>query len=107
VAKLAPDTERLAGSVAPKSKRFKANLGKARFVHQKANVYTNTSINKYIYISTNITVTMHDNKDNVNDLPGSLEGWTDLHLIECFKLTKNKKLREMIAIELQKRLVVN
>lgn len=36
MAKLAPDTERLTGSVAPKSKRFKANLGKARFVHQKA-----------------------------------------------------------------------
>ena len=50
---------------------------------------------------------MHDNKDNVNDLPGGLEDWTDIHLVECFKLTKNKKLREMIAIELQKRLVVN
>lgn len=43
MAKLAPDTERLAGSVAPKSKRFKANLGKARFVHQKANVYNTTN----------------------------------------------------------------
>lgn len=105
MAKLAPDTERLAGSVAPKSKRLKANLGKARFVHQKANVYTNT--NKYIDISIYITVIMHNNKDDVNNLPGSLEGWTDLHLVECFKLTKNKKLREMIAIELQKRLVVN
>ncbi len=50
---------------------------------------------------------MHDNLDNVNNLPSNLEGWTDLHLVECFKLTKNKKLREMIAIELQKRIVVN
>lgn len=50
MAKLAPDTERLAGSVAPKSKQIKAHLGKARFVHQKANVYTTTDINKYIDI---------------------------------------------------------
>ena len=39
MAKLAPNTERLAGSVAPKSKQIKAYLGKARFVHQKADVY--------------------------------------------------------------------
>jgi hypothetical protein len=44
VAKLAPDTERLAGSVAPKSKRFKANLGKARFVHQKARYNTTNTL---------------------------------------------------------------
>jgi hypothetical protein len=41
VAKLAPDTERLTGSVAPKSRQIKAHLGKARFVHQKADVYKN------------------------------------------------------------------
>jgi len=46
VAKLAPNTERLAGSVAPKSKQIKAHLGKARFVHQKANVVT-IHTNKY------------------------------------------------------------
>jgi len=84
VAKLAPDTERLAGSVAPKSKRFKANLGKARFVHQKAKVYI-------VYI------------DNI-ELPSSLDGWTDLHLVETFKLTRNLKLREIVAKELEKRI---
>lgn len=37
-------------------------------------------------------------------LPSSLENWTELNLIETFKLTKRLDLREMIAIELQKRL---
>ena len=38
VAKLAPNTERLTGSVAPASKDegLSFSLGKARFVHQKA-----------------------------------------------------------------------
>ena len=35
-AKSAPEHERLTGSVAPKGKQMKANLGWARFVHQKA-----------------------------------------------------------------------
>ena len=39
-----------------------------------------------------------------NELPYSLEGWTELHLIETFKLTKNLALREMVAKELEKRL---
>ena len=50
MAKLAPDTERLTGSVAPKSKRFKANLGKARFVHQKAKYIKAVIDNVLMYI---------------------------------------------------------
>lgn len=41
--------------------------------------------------------------DNI-DLPGSLDGWTDFHLIETFKLTSKPKLREMVAKELEKRI---
>ena len=40
----------------------------------------------------------------MNELPRSLEGWTQLHLIETFKLTRNFALREMVAKELEKRL---
>jgi len=40
----------------------------------------------------------------MNELPRSLEGWTELHLIETFKLTKNLDLREMVAKELEKRI---
>ena len=54
MAKLAPNTERLAGSVAPKSNQIKAHLGKARFVHQKANVYN--KVIEYIQVLTRLSV---------------------------------------------------
>jgi hypothetical protein len=41
--------------------------------------------------------------DNI-ELPSSLDGWADLHLLETFKLTRNLKLREIIAKELEKRI---
>ena len=37
-------------------------------------------------------------------LPISLKDWTEIHLIESFKLTKKADLREMIAIELTNRI---
>lgn len=40
----------------------------------------------------------------MNELPKSLEGWTELHLIETFKLSRNTELREMVAKELEKRI---
>lgn len=40
-------------------------------------------------------------------LPNSLKNWTELHLIESFKLTKRPDLREMIAFELIKRIENN
>ncbi len=44
--------------------------------------------------------------DNI-ELPSGLDGWTDLHLLETFKLTRNLKLREMIAKQLEKRIHVS
>lgn len=40
----------------------------------------------------------------MNELPNSLKGWTELHLIETFKLSRNPQLREMVAKELEKRI---
>jgi hypothetical protein len=37
-------------------------------------------------------------------LPISLKDWTEIHLIESFKLTKRADLREMIAFELMDRM---
>jgi hypothetical protein len=37
-------------------------------------------------------------------LPISLKDWTEIHLIESFKLTKRADLREIIATELAKRI---
>jgi hypothetical protein len=39
-----------------------------------------------------------------NELPNSLEGWTELNLVETFKLSRNPALREMVAKELEKRI---
>ena len=41
----------------------------------------------------------------MNELPYSLDGWTELHLVETFNLSKNLQLREMVAKELEKRLL--
>lgn len=43
--------------------------------------------------------------DNI-ELPNGLDEWTDLHLLETFKLTRNLKLREMVAKQLEKRIHV-
>jgi hypothetical protein len=71
VAKLAPNTERLTGSVAPKRKRLKANLGKARFVHQKGISLLTT--NSFIYYSIDrrgmVLATMQDLGDASRTLP--------------------------------------
>jgi hypothetical protein len=37
-------------------------------------------------------------------LPSNLKDWTQINLIESFKLTNRADLREMIAIELNKRI---
>ena len=37
-------------------------------------------------------------------LPNSLKDWTEIHLIESFRLSKQANLREMIAIELSNRI---
>jgi hypothetical protein len=37
-------------------------------------------------------------------LPNSLTDWTNINLIETFKLTKNTKLREFVAKELERRI---
>jgi hypothetical protein len=42
----------------------------------------------------------------MNDLPNSLEGWTELYLVETFKLSKNPELRAMVAKELEKRIAL-
>jgi len=65
--------------VAPKGRQMKANLGRL-----------GSSTKRQMMIE--------------QTLPSSLENWTELNLIETFKLTKRLDLREMIAIELQKRL---
>jgi hypothetical protein len=38
------------------------------------------------------------------ELPNSLTDWTNINLIETFKLTKNTKLREYVAKELERRI---
>ena len=38
------------------------------------------------------------------DLPNSLIDWTNISLIETFKLTKNTRLREFVAKELERRI---
>jgi hypothetical protein len=43
-------------------------------------------------------------EEDVKSLPSNLKNWTELHLIETFKLTKRLDLREMIATELAKRI---
>ena len=42
----------------------------------------------------------------MNSLPNSLEDWTDLHLIETFKLSKNPDIRAMVAKELERRIAL-
>jgi hypothetical protein len=74
VAKLAPNTERLTGSVAPKRKRLKANLGKARFVHQKGiSLLTTNTTNSFIYYSIDrrgkVLATLQDLGDASRTLP--------------------------------------
>jgi hypothetical protein len=40
-------------------------------------------------------------------LPSNLKDWTQINLIKSFKLTNRADLREMIAIELNKRIEQN
>ena len=46
-------------------------------------------------------------EEDVKLSPSSLKEWTEIHLIETFKLTKRLDLREMIAIELADRIKNN